>query len=104
MVPILALLPAQPTMITAGRMESRPRHQKRTVCFHECHWPKRTLTAGGGSGSPDRKATIVRGTQLIRSPRRRERRGWSVLYPLVFRALLSDGRGDVVPDRRASLE
>src|SRR5215204_2438120 len=29
MVPILALLPAQPTMITAGRMESRPRHQKR---------------------------------------------------------------------------
>jgi hypothetical protein len=54
-IPILALLPAQPTMITAGRMESRPRHDQRTVCFRAhktaaeaAYRPPRAPTQGTG--------------------------------------------------------
>src|SRR3954451_14817626 len=50
MVPILALLPAQPTMITAGRMESRPRHHKRNGGFRDIECGKLPFDRRGFRG------------------------------------------------------
>src|SRR4051812_45540841 len=63
---MMALPPAQLAIITAGGEESRPRHQKQTVCSEACGTAKRTCRTPGPARCRRDRAVMGGGLDVTR--------------------------------------